>query len=53
MMLIETVPVQSLVFDPANARTHNPKNIDAIKSSLARFGQQVVRNGAWESLPQY
>jgi DNA modification methylase len=39
-MKIELVPISSLVFDPANARKHNQKNIDAIKGSLARFKQQ-------------
>lgn len=41
-MLIERVPVASLLFDPSNARKHSQKNIDAIKSSLAKFGQQKV-----------
>jgi ParB-like chromosome segregation protein Spo0J len=45
----ESVPVSSLVFDPANAREHDQKNLDAIKGSLARFGQQkpivVGKNG--------
>ena len=27
-------------FDPANVRKHSKKNVDAIKASLARFGQQ-------------
>lgn len=39
-MQIELVPINSLVFDPANARKHNQKNINAIKGSLARFKQQ-------------
>ena len=26
--------------DPSNARKHNPKNIDAIKGSLTKFGMQ-------------
>lgn len=34
------VPVASLTLDPANVRRHNPKNLEAIKGSLARFGQQ-------------
>lgn len=37
---IETVPIDSLHFDPANVRKHDAKNIDAIKASIARFGQQ-------------
>lgn len=39
-MKIETRSISSLVLDPANARTHDAKNIAAIKGSLARFGQQ-------------
>ena len=34
------IEIDSLVFDPANARTHDEKNIEAIKGSLARFGQR-------------
>lgn len=37
---IERVEVASLVSDPANVRTHDEKNLEAIKGSLARFGQQ-------------
>lgn len=32
-------PIDSLRFDPANARTHSVRNLEAIKSSLAQFGQ--------------
>lgn len=39
-MNIETVSVSQLVFDPANVRKHNAKNLEAIKGSLAKFGQQ-------------
>ncbi|MAH47734.1 hypothetical protein CMI37_18075 [Candidatus Pacearchaeota archaeon] len=39
-MQIQSVPINDLVFDPANVRTHDNKNIDAIMGSLARFGQQ-------------
>ena len=39
-MQIEMIDVGSLLKDPANVRTHNQKNIDAIKGSLKRFGQQ-------------
>lgn len=39
-MKIERVPVASLVFDPSNARKHDDKNLQAIKGSLAKFGQQ-------------
>lgn len=46
-MLIESVAIDSLIPDPANARRHDQKNLDAIKGSLQKFGQQkniVVRN---------
>ena len=39
-MKVERVPIESLVGDPANVRKHDQKNLDAIKGSLARFGQQ-------------
>ena len=39
-MNIQTVLIESLVFDPSNANKHNPKNIEAIKYSLAKFKQQ-------------
>ncbi len=32
--------IDQLHLDPSNARKHNPKNLDAIKSSLAKFGQR-------------
>lgn len=35
------VPVASLNPDPANARTHDRRNLDAIKASLAKFGQRL------------
>lgn len=38
-MQFETVSISSLIPDPANARKHNQKNLDAIKGSLAKFGQ--------------
>ena len=34
------VPIDNLHPDPANARKHNDKNLDAIKASLAKFGQR-------------
>lgn len=37
---MEKVSIESVQFDPANARKHNEKNMAAIKGSLARFGQQ-------------
>jgi DNA modification methylase len=39
-MNTEQIQVSSLNSDPANARKHSDRNIDAIKASLARFGQQ-------------
>lgn len=39
-MEIRQVTIDSLVLDPANARKHNKKNLEAIKGSLAKFGQQ-------------
>jgi len=39
-MNIERVKIASLVGDPSNVRKHDQKNLDAIKGSLARFGQQ-------------
>lgn len=43
------VPVATLNQDPANARKHGDKNLDAIKASLAKFGQRkpivVQRDG--------
>ena len=39
-MEIERLEVAKLIGDPANARKHNERNIDAIVASLARFGQQ-------------
>lgn len=53
---MERVAIDSVHFDPANARKHNEKNMAAIKGSLARFGQQTERfftriqvddNGCW------
>ncbi len=38
-MQFESVAISSLVPDPANARKHSKKNLDAIKGSLAKFGQ--------------
>jgi hypothetical protein len=34
------VPIDSLNFDPRNARTHDERNLDAIKESLQEYGQQ-------------
>ncbi|MHA1572440.1 MAG: DNA methylase, partial [Alphaproteobacteria bacterium] len=39
-MKVQSIAVAELVNDPANVRKHSGKNLDAIKGSLARFGQQ-------------
>jgi ParB-like chromosome segregation protein Spo0J len=39
--VIETVPVGSISPDPANVRRHPERNLEAIKASLRRFGQQT------------
>jgi ParB-like chromosome segregation protein Spo0J len=39
-MIVESIDIALLHLDPANARKHSRPNIEAIKSSLARFGQQ-------------
>ena len=40
-MQILELPVNEIHFDPANARKHPDRNLDAIKASLLRFGQQT------------
>jgi hypothetical protein len=37
---IETKKVGDLSFDPENARSHSQQNLEAIKKSLAQFGQR-------------
>lgn len=39
-MKIEKIDIEKLVLDPANARKHGEKNLESIKGSLAKFGQQ-------------
>lgn len=39
-MTVESVSIETLCRDPANVRVHSPRNLDAIKASLKRFGQQ-------------
>lgn len=39
-MTVETVLIDSLSLDPANVREHGERNLEAIKASLRRFGQQ-------------
>jgi DNA modification methylase len=38
-LVIRRVPISSLHTDPANARSHGERNLEAIQGSLARFGQ--------------
>tara|TARA_R100001086_G_scaffold218584_2_gene135313 strand:- start:1581 stop:2099 length:519 start_codon:yes stop_codon:yes gene_type:complete len=35
-----TIPLSDLNLDPANVREHPSRNVDAIRASLAAFGQQ-------------
>ena len=47
-LVIRRVPINALVPDPANPRVHDERNLEAIRSSLARFGQAepiVVQTG--------
>ena len=37
---IQRVPLDSIHPDPANVRLHEERGLDAIRGSLARFGQQ-------------
>jgi 16S rRNA G966 N2-methylase RsmD len=39
-MKIEKISIDKLLLDPANARKHGKKNLESIKGSLAKFGQQ-------------
>lgn len=39
-MKVQKVSVEKLTVDPSNARKHNPKNLESIKGSLQKFGQQ-------------
>jgi ParB-like chromosome segregation protein Spo0J len=39
-MQVEQIDIAALCADPANVRVHPRRNIEAIKASLARFGQQ-------------
>lgn len=39
-MIIETVLIDDLELDPANARKHDDKNLKAIAESLSQFGQR-------------
>ena len=39
-MQIKKIAIEKLSNDPANARKHDDRNIEAIVGSLRRFGQQ-------------
>ena len=39
-MNIETIKIKDLLNDPSNVRKHDDRNLDSIKASLQRFGQQ-------------
>lgn len=39
-LVIETISMSKLIHDPENARDHDEKNIEAIRSSLDSFGQR-------------
>jgi len=39
-LTVKRVPLASIHLDPANVRLHDERNLEAIKGSLARFGQQ-------------
>ena len=39
-MQVETVPLDSLLLDPSNANTHPDFNLEVLKGSYAKFGQQ-------------
>ena len=39
-MNIQTIAVADLSLDPSNVRKHSRRNLDAIKASLRKFGQQ-------------
>lgn len=38
-LAVTRLPLSGLTADPANARLHDRRNLDAIRASLARFGQ--------------
>lgn len=39
-LAVEYVDVDAVMLDPANVRAHGLKNLEAVKGSLRRFGQQ-------------
>lgn len=44
---IKQVALDTLTHDPANVRKHSPKNIEAIKASLQRFGHMNLKPVDW------
>lgn len=40
-MTIETIDIGAVLPDPANVRRHSAQQIDMLKASLSRFGQQL------------
>ena len=62
-MQVEVRRISDLTADPENARTHDKKNLDAIASSLEKFGQRkpivvmptgviLAGNGTWAAAKQ-
>jgi hypothetical protein len=62
-MQVEVRRISDLTADPDNARTHDKKNLDAIASSLEKFGQRkpivvmptgviLAGNGTWAAAKQ-
>jgi ParB-like chromosome segregation protein Spo0J len=62
-MIIKVWRISDLTADPENARTHDKKNLDAIASSLEKFGQRkpivvmptgviLAGNGTWAAAKQ-
>lgn len=62
-MQVEVRRIADLTADPENARTHDKKNLDAIASSLEKFGQRkpivvmpvgtiLAGNGTWAAAKQ-
>jgi hypothetical protein len=41
-LTVRRVPLDALVPDPSNPRVHDERNLEAIKTSLARFGQAEI-----------
>jgi hypothetical protein len=52
VLAVETVPIERIKLDPNNARKHNRRNLDVIRSSLNRFGQRkpLVVNGRYGAI---